>query len=143
MLGIVKKVFGTENDRKLKKLRPLVSSINALEDKIKPLSDEALRQKTDEFRSRLDKGETLDDLLPEAFAVVREAAWRTLGQRHYDVQLVGGITLHRGEIAEMRTGEGKTLVSTLAAYLNALPGRGVHIVTVSYTHLTLPTTPYV
>ena len=131
MLGIVKKVFGTENDRKLKKLRPLVSSINALEDKIKPLSDEALRQKTDEFRSRLDKGETLDDLLPEAFAVVREAAWRTLGQRHYDVQLVGGITLHRGEIAEMRTGEGKTLVSTLAAYLNALPGRGVHIVTVN------------
>ncbi len=131
MLGIVKKVFGTENDRKLKKLRPLVSSINALEDKIKPLSDEALAQKTDEFRSRLDKGETLDDLLPEAFAVVREAAWRTLGQRHYDVQLVGGITLHRGEIAEMRTGEGKTLVSTLAAYLNALPGRGVHIVTVN------------
>ncbi len=131
MLGIAKKVFGTENDRKLKKLRPLIAKINGLEADIQKLTDDALRAKTDEFKARFENGETLDDLLPEAFAVVREAAQRTLGQRHYDVQLIGGITLHRGEIAEMRTGEGKTLVSTLAAYLNALPGRGVHIVTVN------------
>jgi len=131
MLGIAKKVFGTENDRKLKKLRPLIAKINGLEADTQKLTDDALRAKTDEFKARFENGETLDDLLPEAFAVVREAAQRTLGQRHYDVQLIGGITLHRGEIAEMRTGEGKTLVSTLAAYLNALPGRGVHIVTVN------------
>lgn len=131
MLGVAKKIFGTENDRKLKKLRPIVSKINALEPETEKLTDEQLRAKTDEFKKRHQDGESLDDLLPEAFAVVREAAKRTLGQRHYDVQLVGGITLHRGEIAEMRTGEGKTLVSTLAAYLNALTGRGVHIVTVN------------
>ncbi len=131
MLGIAKKIFGTENDRTLKKLRPLVESINALEPQFEKMTDDALRLKTDEFKKRVEGGEALDDLLPEAFAVVREAAKRTLGQRHYDVQLVGGITLHRGEIAEMRTGEGKTLVSTLAAYLNALTGRGVHIVTVN------------
>ena len=131
MLGIAKKVFGTENDRKLKKLRPLVSRINDLEPQFERLTDDQLRAKTDEYKQRLEGGETLDDLLPEAFATVREAAKRTLGQRHYDVQLIGGITLHRGEIAEMRTGEGKTLVSTLAAYLNALNGRGVHIVTVN------------
>lgn len=131
MLNIAKKIFGTENDRKLKKLRPLVAQINGLEDQFKPLSDDALRAKTDEYRKRLADGETLDDLLPEAFATVREAAQRSLGQRHYDVQLVGGISLHRGEIAEMRTGEGKTLVATLAAYLNALPGNGVHVVTVN------------
>ncbi len=131
MLGIAKKIFGTENDRKLKKLRPLVEKINALEPDFVTLSDSQLKDKTTEFKARYKDGESLDDLLPEAFATVREAAKRTLGQRHYDVQLIGGITLHRGEIAEMRTGEGKTLVSTLAAYLNALTGRGVHIVTVN------------
>lgn len=131
MLGIAQKMFGTENDRKLKKLRPIVDQINGLEPEIEKLTDEQLRSKTDEFKKRHADGESLDDLLPEAFAVVREAAKRTLGQRHYDVQLIGGITLHRGEIAEMRTGEGKTLVSTLAAYLNALTSRGVHIVTVN------------
>ena len=131
MLGIAKKVFGSENDRKLKKLRPIVARINAMEPQIEALTDEQLRAKTDEFRAKLQDGATLDSLLEEAFAVVREAAKRTLGQRHYDVQLIGGITLHRGEIAEMRTGEGKTLVSTLAAYLNGLTGRGVHIVTVN------------
>ncbi len=131
MLGIAKKIFGTENDRKLKKMRPLVNTINALEPEFESLSDEGLQNKTKEFRQRLADGATLDDLLPEAFATVRETAKRTLGQRHYDVQLIGGVTLHRGEIAEMRTGEGKTLVSTLAAYLNALTGKGVHIVTVN------------
>ncbi len=131
MLGLAKKIFGTENDRKLKKLRPIVERINALEPQMEKMTDDALRAQTDLFRGRLEAGETLDDLLVEAFATVREAAKRTLGQRHYDVQLIGGITLHRGEIAEMRTGEGKTLVSTLAAYLNALNGRGVHVVTVN------------
>ena len=131
MLGIAKKLFGSENDRKLKKLRPIVDRINALEPQMEAMSDEQLKNQTDIFRERLDKGETLDDLLEEAFATVREAAKRTLGQRHYDVQMIGGIALHRGEIAEMRTGEGKTLVSTLAAYLNALTGRGVHVVTVN------------
>lgn len=131
MLGIAKKLFGTENDRKLKKLRPIVERINALEPQMEAMSDDQLKAQTDLFKARLEKGETLDDLLVEAFATVREAAKRSLGQRHYDVQLIGGITLHRGEIAEMRTGEGKTLVSTLAAYLNALSGRGVHIVTVN------------
>ncbi len=131
MLGIAKKLLGTENDRKLKKLRPIVAQINSLEPSISKLSDEQLKEKTNEFKTRYNGGETLDELLPEAFAVVREAAKRTLGQRHYDVQLIGGITLHRGEIAEMRTGEGKTLVSTLAAYLNGLTGKGVHIVTVN------------
>lgn len=131
MLGIAKKIFGTENDRTLKKLRPIVEKINGLEPKFEAMTDDALRAQTDVYRERLKAGETLDDLLPEAFATVREAAKRTLGQRHYDVQLIGGITLHRGEIAEMRTGEGKTLVSTLAAYLNALNGRGVHLVTVN------------
>ena len=131
MLGIAKKLFGTENDRKLKKLRPIVERINALEPQMEAMSDDQLKAQTDLFKSRLENGETLDDLLVDAFATVREAAKRTLGQRHYDVQLIGGITLHRGEIAEMRTGEGKTLVSTLAAYLNALSGRGVHVVTVN------------
>ncbi len=131
MLGIAKKIFGTENDRKLKKYRPLVDKINGLEPKFEAMSDDALRGQTAVYRDRIKNGESLDDLLPEAFATVREAAKRTLGQRHYDVQLIGGITLHRGEIAEMRTGEGKTLVSTLAAYLNALSGEGVHLVTVN------------
>ncbi|NNE57395.1 MAG: preprotein translocase subunit SecA [Hellea sp.] len=131
MFGLAKKFFGSENDRKLKKLRPIVDHINGLEPEFEAMTDDALKAKTAEFRQRFADGASLDDLLPEAFATVREAAKRTLGQRHYDVQLIGGITLHRGEIAEMRTGEGKTLVSTLAAYLNALAGKGVHIVTVN------------
>ena len=131
MLGLVKKIFGSANDRLIKKLEPTVEQINRLEPELARLSDAALRARTGEFRERLEKGETLDDLLPGAFATVREAAKRTLGQRHYDVQLIGGIVLHRGSISEMKTGEGKTLVSTLPAYLNALSGRGVHIVTVN------------
>ena len=126
-----KKLFGTENDRRLKKFNPIVDQINALESEFEPLSDEALKAKTGELKSRHQNGESLDDLLPEAFAIVREAGKRTLGQRHYDVQLIGGIALHKGEIAEMRTGEGKTLVATLAVYLNALTERGVHVVTVN------------
>ena len=132
MLGtLLAKVIGTQNERELKKLRPLVDQINALEPSFKSLSDEQLRTKTTEFRSRLAHGETLDDLLPEAFAAVREAAWRAVGMRHFDVQLIGGAVLHRGAIAEMKTGEGKTLVATLPAYLNALEGKGVHVVTVN------------
>jgi preprotein translocase subunit SecA len=132
MIGsLARKLFGSANDRYIKRQYKTVERINALEPEISALSDEALRAKTTEFKQRLTKGETLDDLLPEAFAVVREAAKRTLGQRHYDVQLIGGIVLHHGQIAEMKTGEGKTLVATLAAYLNALSGKGVHIVTVN------------
>ena len=132
MLGkLARTVFGSANDRFVKKQYKIVQRINALEPEISPLSDEELKAKTEEFKQRLKNGETLDDLLPEAFAVVREAAKRTLGQRHYDVQLIGGIVLHKGMIAEMKTGEGKTLVATLAAYLNALEGKGVHIVTVN------------
>ena len=128
---IVRKIFGSANDRFIKKQYKIVGQINALEDYFSNLSDEELRNKTIEFRSRLKDGETLDDILPEAFATVREAAKRTLGQRHYDVQLIGGIVLHKGMISEMKTGEGKTLVATLAAYLNALEQKGVHIVTVN------------
>ena len=132
MLGnILKKVFGSQSERELKRLQPLVDQINALEAKTVALSDEQLRSKTDEFRGRLSQGETLDALLPEAFAVVREAGRRVLGMRHFDTQLIGGMVLHEGKIAEMKTGEGKTLVSTLPAYLNALGGKGVHIVTVN------------
>src|SRR6187401_2506811 len=125
------KVFGTANERELKRLTPAVAQINAFEPAIKPLSDEDLRGKTAEFRERFAGGETLDQLLPEAFAVVREAGRRTLNMRHFDVQLIGGMVLHRGKIAEMKTGEGKTLVATLPAYLNALEGKGVHVVTVN------------
>jgi preprotein translocase subunit SecA len=125
------KVIGTQNERDLKKLRPLVGEINALEPTIQTLTDEQLRGKTAEFRQRLTAGETLDDLLPEAFAVVREAGRRVLNMRHFDVQLIGGAVLHQGRIAEMKTGEGKTLVATLPAYLNALGGKGVHVVTVN------------
>jgi len=128
---IARMLFGSANDRFVKKQFKIVEKINALEPDFIKLSDVELKAKTDEFRARLKNGETLDDLLPEAFAAVREAAKRTLGQRHYDVQLVGGIVLHKGMIAEMKTGEGKTLVATLAAYLNALTGKGVHIVTVN------------
>ena len=129
--GILTKVFGSRNERLLKTYDRNVERINALEPQIAALSDEALKAKTGEFRQRLANGETLDDLLPEAFAVVREAAKRTLAMRHFDVQLVGGMVLHAGKIAEMRTGEGKTLAATLPAYLNALAGKGVHIVTVN------------
>ena len=129
--AIANKVFGSSNDRKLKKYDPIVAKINALEPEVAALSDEALRARTDEFRQRLADGETLDDLLPEAFATVREAAKRTLGQRHFDVQLIGGMVLHEGRIAEMKTGEGKTLVATLPVYLNALTEKGVHVVTVN------------
>lgn len=131
MLNIARKLFGSYNDRVVKKMRPTVERINSLEPEFEALDDAALAAKTAEFRDRHDKGESLDKLLPEAFAAVREAAKRALGQRHYDVQLMGGIVLHQGDISEMKTGEGKTLVSTLAAYLNALPGKGVHIVTVN------------
>jgi preprotein translocase subunit SecA len=125
------KVIGTQNERDLKRLRPIVGEVNAHEDSLKSLADEQLRVKTAEFRERLGKGETLDDLLPEAFAVVREAGRRVLNMRHFDVQLIGGAVLHKGKIAEMKTGEGKTLVATLPAYLNALESKGVHIVTVN------------
>ena len=132
MIGsILKKVFGTANERELKRIQGLVDKINALESGIAGLADGALRAKTDEFKKRLEDGEQLDDVLPEAFAVVREASKRTLGMRHFDVQLVGGIVLHQGKIAEMRTGEGKTLVATLPVYLNSLTGKGVHVVTVN------------
>src|SRR5512134_74802 len=128
---LLAKVIGTQNERELKRLKPLVAEISALEPAVQPLSDEELRAKTAEFKTRVANGEPLDDLLPEAFAVVREAGRRVLNMRHFDVQLIGGMTLHRGMIAEMKTGEGKTLVATLAAYLNALPGKGVHVVTVN------------
>src|SRR3954470_15705550 len=129
--AVAKSIFGSANDRYVRGLGKYVDAVNAFEPSISPLSDEDLRAQTDRFRERLAAGEKLDNLLPEAFATVREAAIRTLGQRHYDVQMIGGIVLHRGEIAEMRTGEGKTLVATLAVYLNALEGKGVHVVTVN------------
>jgi preprotein translocase subunit SecA len=151
--GLLKKVFGSRNERLLKQYRRTVRAINALEPQIAPLSDDQLRAKTDEFRERIRQAvavpespaaaaeqateierrrrAALDELLPEAFAVVREAGKRVMGMRHFDVQLVGGIALHNGKISEMRTGEGKTLVATLPAYLNALAGTGVHIVTVN------------
>ena len=128
---LLAKVIGTQNERDLKRLRPMVAEISAKEPEIEALSDERLRGKTAEFRQRLANGEALDELLPEAFAVVREAGRRVLKMRHFDVQLIGGIVLHRGKIAEMKTGEGKTLVATLPAYLNALEGKGVHVVTVN------------
>ncbi len=131
LTDIARKIFGSANDRFVKKQYKIVDQINALEELFSKLSDEELKEKTIEFRSRLKEGETLDDILPEAFATVREAAKRTLGQRHYDVQLIGGIVLHKGMISEMKTGEGKTLVATLAAYLNAIEQKGVHIVTVN------------
>ncbi|WP_287227954.1 preprotein translocase subunit SecA [Oscillibacter sp.] len=131
MMGLMKKIFGDYSSRELKSIYPIVDKIESLADEYKAMSDEALRAKTTEFKERLQNGETLDDILPEAFATVREAADRVLGMRPYRVQLVGGIVLHQGRIAEMKTGEGKTLVATLPAYLNALTGRGVHIVTVN------------
>jgi len=130
-MGIFSKIMGTHSERELKRVYPIVDKIEAMGPAMEKLSDEELRAKTDEFKKRLAEGETLDDLLVEAYAVVREAATRVLGMRHYRVQLIGGVILHQGRIAEMKTGEGKTLVSTLPAYLNALEGKGVHIVTVN------------
>ncbi len=130
-MNIIEKIFGTYSDKELKKIRPIVDKINSLEPEIQKLSDEELKAKTPYFKELLANGKTLDDILPEAFAVVREAGKRVLGMRHFDVQLIGGVVLHQGRIAEMKTGEGKTLVSTLPAYLNALEGKGVHIVTVN------------
>jgi len=128
---ILAKVFGTANERKLRRLSSLVEQINALEPRMQALSDEQIPAKTNEFRTQIDQGKSLDDILPEAFALVRETAKRKLGQRPFDVQLMGGIALHEGKIAEMKTGEGKTLTATLPLYLNALTGRGAHLVTVN------------
>ncbi len=130
-MGLFEKIFGTNSDRAIKQIMPVVKEINDLEPVMKAKSDSELREMTDVFKRRLAEGETLDDILPEAFAVVREAAWRVIGQRHFDVQLIGGIVLHQGRIAEMKTGEGKTLVATLPLYLNALTGKGAHLVTVN------------
>ena len=130
-MGIIQKLFGTHSEHELKRIYPIVDKIEALRPSMQALTDEQLRAKTDEFKKRLADGETLDDILPEAFATVREAAKRAIGMEHYRVQLIGGIILHQGRIAEMRTGEGKTLVSTLPAYLNALEGKGVHVITVN------------
>ena len=142
MLNLLTKVFGSRNDRTLRRMRKTVNQINAMEPALEKLSDDELKGKTVEFRARLEKGESVDSLLPEAFAVVREASKRVFGMRHFDVQLLGGMVLNDRCIAEMRTGEGKTLTATLPAYLNALSGKGVHVVTVndylapvSYTHL--------
>ncbi len=131
MVNFLTKLFGSRNDRLLKQYRKTVAQINAMEPELEKLDDQALRAKTQEFKERVSKGESLDDLLPEAFAVVREASKRVLKMRHFDVQLMGGISLHQGKISEMRTGEGKTLTSTLPVYLNALTGQGVHVVTVN------------
>ena len=131
MFGFLKKLFGDDNENEIRRMEEYVERINALEPALKSLSDASLAAKTVEFRQRLENGETLELLLPEAFAVVREASLRTTGMRHFDVQLLGGVTLHEGKIAEMKTGEGKTLVATLPVYLNALEGKGVHLVTVN------------
>ncbi len=130
-MGLLKKLFGTSSEKELRAIKPIVDKIEALDEEYSKLTDEQLQAKTPEFKQRLANGETLDDILPEAFAACREAAWRVLGMKPYRVQLIGGIILHQGRIAEMKTGEGKTLVATLPAYLNALAGEGVHIVTVN------------
>nr|MCR4936396.1 preprotein translocase subunit SecA [Oscillospiraceae bacterium] len=130
-MGLLDKIFGSYSDRELKKIRPIVDKILALEPDYAALSDAELKAKTPEFKARLAAGESLDALLPEAFATAREAAWRVLGMKPFPVQLIGGVVLHQGRIAEMKTGEGKTLVAVLPAYLNALAGKGVHIVTVN------------
>ena len=130
-MGLLDKLFGSHTEKELKKIYPIADKIEALEPKMQALSDAELRAKTDEFKERYNAGEELDDLLPEAFAAVREAAWRVLGMKPFRVQLIGGIVLHQGRIAEMKTGEGKTLVAVAPAYLNAIAGKGVHIVTVN------------
>src|SRR5262245_51952879 len=129
--GVARKLFGSANDRRIRSYRPRVAEINALEKELDQLSDEALRARTDAFKQQIAEGKSLDDVLVPAFATVREAAKRAIGQRHFDVQLIGGMILHEGKISEMKTGEGKTLVATLPVYLNALAGRGVHVVTVN------------
>ena len=129
--NIFTKIFGSRNDRTIKNLRKTVTLINALEEQYSTLSDEQLKAKTAEFRERFEQGTSLDDLLPEAFATVREASKRVYNMRHFDVQMIGGIVLHQGRISEMRTGEGKTLTATLPAYLNGLTGKGVHVITVN------------
>src|SRR6266536_577367 len=129
--GLARKLFGSANDRRIRSYRPRVEAINALEPELEALSEEALRARTEAFKEQLANGGTLDDILVPAFATVREASKRTLAQRHFDVQLVGGMVLHEGRIAEMKTGEGKTLVATLPVYLNAVAGKGVHVVTVN------------
>ena len=131
MLDFIKRIFGTSHERMMRKLRPVVVQINELESTIGALSDDELRAQTPKFKEKLSQGATLDELLPEAFATVREASRRVLNMRHYDVQLIGGIVLHRGMISEMKTGEGKTLVATCPMYLNALEGKGAHLVTVN------------
>ena len=130
-MSLFDKIFGTYSERELKRVRPIADSVMALDEEMQKLSDAQLKEKTQEFKQRIANGETLDDILPEAFAVMREASFRVLGMKHFYVQVVGGVILHQGRIAEMKTGEGKTLVSTLPAYLNALTGKGVHIVTVN------------
>ena len=131
MANFLTKIFGTHSSHELKKIYPIADKVDALEEQFKKLTDVELRAKTDEFKQRYQNGEKRDQLLPEAFATCREASWRVLGMRHYRVQIIGGIVLHQGRIAEMKTGEGKTLVATLPAYLNALTGEGVHVVTVN------------
>ena len=130
-MGLLKKLFGDYSTKEVKRVNPTMNKVLALEEEYSKLTDSQLKAKTDEFKSRLQNGETLDDILPEAFATCREASWRVLGMKHFPVQIIGGIILHQGRIAEMKTGEGKTLVATLPAYLNALSGKGVHIVTVN------------
>ena len=130
-MSLLEKIFGDINTKELKKIEKIVDKIEALDQEMAAKSDEELQAMTGVFKERLAQGETLDDLLPEAFAVVREVAWRTLGMKHFRVQLMGGVVLHQGRIAEMKTGEGKTLVATLPVYLNALEGKGVHVVTVN------------
>ena len=130
-MSLFTKIFGTSSQRELKSIYPIADKVDALEEAYKSLTDAQLQAKTPELKARLAQGETLDDILPEAFAACREAAWRVLGMRPYRVQVVGGIVLHQGRIAEMKTGEGKTLVATLPAYLNALAGKGVHVITVN------------
>ncbi|MDD2524484.1 MAG: preprotein translocase subunit SecA, partial [Endomicrobiaceae bacterium] len=129
--SLIGAIFGSQNERDIKKIKPIVDQINSFESAIEKLSDDELKLKTQEFKKRLSEGAVLDSLLPEAFACVREASKRTLGLRHFDVQMIGGYILHQGKIAEMKTGEGKTLVATLAVYLNALEEKGVHVVTVN------------
>ena len=130
-MAFLEKIFGNYSEKEVKRVRPISNKVLALEDKYAAMSDDALRAQTPALKERLAAGETLDDILPDAFAVCREAAWRVLGMKHFEVQVIGGIILHQGRIAEMKTGEGKTLVATLPAYLNGLTGRGVHIVTVN------------
>ena len=130
-MGLMEKIFGDLNKKEVKKVEKIVDKIELLDQEIQGLSDDELKAKTPAFKERLQNGETLDDILPEAFAVCREAAWRSLGMKHFRVQLIGGVVLHQGRISEMKTGEGKTLVATLSVYLNALEGKGVHVVTVN------------